>query len=1097
MLRLARRSMTDVTGVCLFSLAVAMGLRLPPTRYSLDRVSLRQRVSSLATLSHRQILTRTHIRTFSLAFPRTSGTGGGAVVCVRSQPQANINLRIVPKNTTIFTTDTFSYQLIIGNAGPSTVNNLRITANVPVLNTQVTAPVVTLNGLAVGYTTPTPLLWSFVIPTLANNTNAILLVNYGSFNTSVQYPSTVTFSATSTMPDGIVDPFPESDVTETAVSIVSVADLFIAGNVTINGTTNTVKIRQGDPLTMNNITVGNRGPSAAFGLTVTLTFPAGMYLDTIAPSDLCSGRGPVVCAVGRLPAGSNFTLSNLKFATPGLTTSDAVTVRAVSSSVGEATAKSNLIDVAAVGTKLQVNSVKIESSNGDATLFVGASVRVIAQVTNLGPRDGVNTIVSLEVPSTFEKIQADLQPSTLPSTYSEGSRFVGSAYNVSYTATTLPFQTQIVATTVFRVLSNATAGAFTVRCVADARDRTGTTDDYVKSAPATLQRKSDLTFTLSDLPRVKPVVGDIFNATATAVNVGPSDMLAAATNTVTLVIGDVGSPLIANAFVSRSPDCAAPSITNGVATITCTARGLVVRGSVTYYVAFKLPATDSVTVKSLDSSGAERKNYTIAVERRVNLQLFIQAQSEEVRTQQPTLYSFIVRNGGRNNATGIVITHTLSQNTRVPPANHFSVQSATFNNGTADVPCNITNPLRLVCNIPSSLMSAGSPQLRGRVRLTGINAGVATIAVAVESNEVDMDTSDNTGNINLFVKETSDLVLDSKFDPLFPYQGGKLLLTHRIFTLGPSNASNVVLTLTVPNYAVALDPADVTKNNCSSTVAVDGSRTFVCGMASIIHVDESITAQFSFNVNASFSGASFPYYSRVSQSPLEEGNTESSVSNNIRSLDIAVYEPYADLAVQAGQAPTITNVAGSLVYINLTITNKGPLAVPSVLLSHLPYPLSFTPQSVIISVSDNNTFVPIANCSGRATACPLPGMNLTTVITFIVSGIYTPPAQTITKLEFVFEVTSPVRDLTDSNSRISVVAPVVAPLASVAVESSSSGVAGWIIAVAVVGAVASIGAVVFALHHFKFFSRKLPPLMEYDGANPVGSTSVEPPPLED
>jgi uncharacterized repeat protein (TIGR01451 family) len=228
---------------------------------------------------------------------------------------------------------TFSYTIAVTNNGPNAATNVVMTDVLPaqLLFESISIPT--------GFTCTTPAVGAngtitCNAATLANGVTRTFTLNVrvASGSTSGNVTNSAGVSSSSADPDGGDTSDPAPPVTLAPAS----ADL------SITKTTGATSAPPGGTVTYT-ITVTNAGPSAATGVVVTDTLPAGLQLIAATPSQgTCSGTTTVTCNLGTINNGSNATISlqTLVTATTGTISNAASVTSTVSDPDGGDTSSS-------------------------------------------------------------------------------------------------------------------------------------------------------------------------------------------------------------------------------------------------------------------------------------------------------------------------------------------------------------------------------------------------------------------------------------------------------------------------------------------------------------------------------------------------------------------------------------------------------------------------------------------------------------------------------------------------------------------------------------------------------------------------------------
>lgn len=152
-----------------------------------------------------------------------------------------------------------------------------------------------------------------VLPTNSTLTNGV-----GTFQATLKTGGTQTITSTDSVSPSITG-------TSNSIVVTPVADVSIAKAAS-------APLPYGAQNITYTLVVGNAGPSAATGVTVTDVLPAGSTFVSASPTGLCSGTSTITCSIASLASGATSTIT-LVVAAPsgGGTVSNTATVSAAQS----------------------------------------------------------------------------------------------------------------------------------------------------------------------------------------------------------------------------------------------------------------------------------------------------------------------------------------------------------------------------------------------------------------------------------------------------------------------------------------------------------------------------------------------------------------------------------------------------------------------------------------------------------------------------------------------------------------------------------------------------------------------------------------------
>lgn len=289
---------------------------------------------------------------------------------------------------------TLTYTLVITNQGPSDAEDVSVLDYLPseldVMTS--TLPTVLDHNL---------LGWEFDLP--AGASREIQIVG------SVRLTGTGVIRNVAIVSSDI-DPFPLNDVTEERTAIGSLADLRI-GKVD-----DPDPVKPGERLTYT-LLITNAGPSAATGVVVTDTLPAGVCHWDPLPFNCDYNHDPamsdrVVCRLGTMLVGEQDGVRIWGTVCPSATEALLNSVE-VSSDAPDSIPENNLTDE--ITSIYPPADLRLEKSHYPSLVVAGKWLTYTLRVSNLGPSDASNVVVSDSLPSGVEFVSA-----TAPATAHSG-----------------------------------------------------------------------------------------------------------------------------------------------------------------------------------------------------------------------------------------------------------------------------------------------------------------------------------------------------------------------------------------------------------------------------------------------------------------------------------------------------------------------------------------------------------------------------------------------------------------------------------------------------------------------------------------------------
>ena len=380
------------------------------------------------------------------------------------------------------------------------------------------------------------------------------------------------------------------------------------------------------------------------------------------------------------------------------------------------------------------------------------------------------------------------------------------------------------------------------------------------------------------------VAGTALSYEITVTNSGPSDATG-----VTIV--DTLPPGVA--FVSASAGC-----TEAEGTITCDVGSLPsgASASVTVQVTVDPGVTGSIS-NSASVAGSEtdpvtsnnNATETTAVVVRADLSITKSDSPDPAVAGTALTYNISVANSGPSNATGVTIVDTL------PTGVAFVSASAGCTEAAGTVTCDV-----------GSLPSGASASVTVQVTVGPGVTGPITNSASVTGSETDPNTANNAATETTAVVAQADLSITKTGSPDPVVAGTALAYSITVTNSGPSNATGVTITDTLPT-GVAFVSATA---DCSEV-----SGTVTCDIGSLPSgTSASVTVQVT--VGPGVTGS-------ITNSASVTGSQTDSNSANNNATETTAVVVRADLSITKAGSPDPV-VAGTALAYSITVTNSGP-----------------------------------------------------------------------------------------------------------------------------------------------------------------------------
>ncbi|MCL4206106.1 MAG: DUF11 domain-containing protein [Pirellulaceae bacterium] len=340
------------------------------------------------------------------------------------------------------------------------------------------------------------------------------------------------------------------------------------------------------------------------------------------------------------------------------------------------------------------------------------------------------------------------------------------------------------------------------------------------------------------------------------------------------------------------------------------------------------------------------------VQQRVNLSIVKRDAPDPVTAGQTLTYTLLVSNDGPSDATGVTVVDTLPQG--------VTFVSSTTSQGTiAHVGGTVTASL-------GNLAAGASATVTLTVDVSPSARGVLLNEAEVSATEEETDPDDNTDTAQTTVAAEVDLVLTKTDAPDPVVAGEQLVYTLLVRNDGPSDATGVTVTDTLPAGVqfVSADGAG-TASNSGNVVTIELGD---------LAVGESATTTITVQVDPA------TRQSIVNTASVVAIENERNLQNNTDSVTTAVLAEI-DLGIVKTDSPDPVAAAGTLTY-TLLVTNNGPsqatgVTVTDVLPAGLTY-VSGTATQGTVTATNGTVTASLGNLA--------PGGSATITLTTTVAG---------------------------------------------------------------------------------------------------------------
>ena len=622
------------------------------------------------------------------------------------------------------------------------------------------------------------------------------------------------------------------------------------------------------------LVVSNGGPSQATGVVVTDTLPADVAF--VSASEGCSESGGVVtCEVGDMAFGASVTLTITVEPEEAAGGTSITTVATVAGNQEDPDETNN--SAPAATEVVPVADLSIAKSGLPVPVGVNEKLTYTLEVTNAGPSQATGVALSDTLPEGVTLVSLDPRQGSCTEEAGVVTCELG-ALDSGATAT--------VEITVIPAAPGTITNVAAVNSdITDPEEANNTATLVTEIDP-----RADLTITKTSSP--DPVLlGQELSYSVTVTNAGPSEA-------VDVVVSDTLSEGVT--FASASEGC-----TESDGTVTCDAGTIGSGDSVTVSIVV-LPASTgdltnvaSVTSGTTDpSTGDNEASQTTTVVPAASIVLAKSSSPDPVLLGKELTYTLTVSNSGPSDAPDVVATDTL------PGDVTFVSSSSSIGtcSGTDTVVCTIGT---LVAGNTATVTIVVIPSSVGDlVNVASVKGGVDD--PNPDDNTISQTTaSDPAVDVALEKSDVADTVLVN----------AELTYTLTVINNGPSDASRVTLTDTLPENATFVSASEGCSESGGTVLCTIGTLTNGESVTVVIVVVPIEVGTITNKVSVG-SGQSDP----------DARNNSGSQSTNV------ILPARADLSLSMTDATDEVPVEQPLVY-TLTLTNAGPAEATNVVLT--------------------------------------------------------------------------------------------------------------------------------------------------------------------
>lgn len=811
---------------------------------------------------------------------------------------ADMSVTLAASPNPVASGSNITYTIVATDNGPSAADNATMVMAVPA------------NTTFVSFTTPAG--WSCQLPIVGNPGNVVCSdinlagLSSSAFTLVVKVNNGVTngtqISGTATVSSSVIDPI-VSNNTATVSTLVGGT----GPNLSVTNIASPNPVQAGNNITYSQV-VTNTGSSAVTNGTFTEATPANTTFVSITPPAgwSCAGFPGSPCTATTVAAGVSGTFSVVYKVNAGTAAgtaiSDTVTVNASNQSFGASAATAT--DV--VGTATQAD-VALATAGAPNPVLAGNSITYTQTVTNNGPAaaTGVSFTEATPPNTTFDSVLA-------PAGWTCTTPPVGSAGTINCTdSASLASGTLADIVVVVDVSTSAPSGNTTATSTVSATTLDPNAANNTTTTAVYVQVRCDLAVTNSGTP--SPVLaGGNITYTQVVTNNGPSNCSAATfteptpANTtfvsVAVVTAGGGTWTCPN---SAPISCTNPSVPpDSTGTITAiykvnagTAAGTIIADTVT---------GTTTSGDSVSSNNTATVNIAVTSGIQADLSITNSGSPNPVTAGNSITYTQTVTNAGPATATTPKVVETLPAGTTAvsltgPAGWTCTLATLTCTDGANLAANTTTTAFTFMVSVPAATASG-----------TALNQ-----TSTVSSTTGDSNSGNNSSTVTTYVSTSADLSVTNTAAPVPVRAGNNITYTQVVTNAGPSTATSVSLTETLPAN--------------TTVVSLTGPAGWTCTVATRTCTNPSMapgTASFSYVVTVTAGTAAGTAISETANvsSTVTDPN---SANNTATASDVVALATQADLVVTDSATPTLV-AAGSNVTYTQTVKNLGPAAATAV-----------------------------------------------------------------------------------------------------------------------------------------------------------------------
>ncbi|MCH7409817.1 gliding motility-associated C-terminal domain-containing protein [Belliella sp. DSM 111904] len=671
--------------------------------------------------------------------PNSPVTSDPSLVTVEAD--ADLMITKIAASPTVVAGEDITYTITVSNAGPSDALNVVVTDAIPGMTGFVSAD----NG---GMFAEGVVNWDLGTVASGESIALTLVLSTPSDLTVGTTISNIAIVDSPTDEDGPKESDPEDVEVETAASLM----------ITKMASSSTVLA--GEDITYT-ITVSNAGPSDAQDVVVTDAIP-GMTGFVSADNGGMFSEGVVTWDLGTIASGSSVALTLILSTPSDLTSGTTISnIAIVDSPTDEDGPKESDPEDVEVETEASLMITKVATS---ATVIAGEDITYTITVSNAGPSDALNVVVTDAIPGMTGFVSADNGGMFSEGVVTWDLGTIGAGENVALTLilSTMP---DLASGT---VISNVAI----VDCITDP-------NSPITSDPSlvTVEANTDLMITkIAASPTV--VAGEDITYTITVSNAGPSDALnVVVTDAIPASTGFVSADnggMFAEGVVNWDLGTVTSGESIALTLVLSTPSDLTV-GTTISNIAIVDSPTDEDGPKESDPEDVE-------VETAASLMITKMASSSTVVAGEDITYTITVSNAGPSDAQDVVVTDAIPGMTGFVSADNggmFSEGVVTWDLGTIESGSSVA--VTLILSTPSDLTS-----------------GTTISNIAIVDSPTDEDGPKESDPEDVDVGTEASLMITKVATSATVIAGEDITYTITVSNAGPSDALNVVVTDAIP-----------------------------------------------------------------------------------------------------------------------------------------------------------------------------------------------------------------------------------------------------------------------------------------------------------